>query len=177
MLTYADYLGAMLTSLAVGNSIFAIDAYVHHRYPRVFQSIIRWMERHAFLMLRVAFGTSLIFASSYAKFLHAQLAIDTVVLYNLTNFFPFEPAFIVLGAFAIELLAGIFIMAGIEIRFASLFLLFWLTLSLLYFGEAVWPHVILFGGVITLFMHGYDKHTLQWGLMRMRNKRAMEPVL
>jgi uncharacterized membrane protein YphA (DoxX/SURF4 family) len=177
MLTYADYLGAMLTSLAVGNSIFALDAYVHHRYPRVFQNTLRWMERHAFLMLRIAFGVSLIFASTYAKFLHAQLAIDTVVLYNLTNFFPFDPPFIVLGAFAIELLAGIFIMSGIEIRFASLFLLFWLILSLLYFGEAVWPHVILFGGVITLFMHGYDKHTLQWGLMRMRNKRAMEPVL
>lgn len=177
MLTYANYFGEILVSLIVGNAAFAMDRYIHHMYPHVFHKLLTWMEQHAFLILRIAFGTSLIFASAYAKFLHAQLAIETVTLYHLTDYFPFSPPFIVLGAFAIELLAGIFIVLGIEIRFASLFLLFWLTLSLLYFGEAVWPHVVLFGVAIALFMHGYDRYTLQWGIMRMRNKRALEPVL
>ncbi len=177
MLTYINYFGEMLLAIIIGNASHAIDRYFHHLYPRVFSELLVWMERHAFLILRVAFGASLIFASLYAKLLHAQLAIDTVTTYHLTTYFPFDPSFVVLGAFAIELLLGFFFMFGIEIRFASLFLLFWLTLSLLYFGEVVWPHLILAGVAITLFTHGYDPSTLEWGYMKHRNRRAREPVL
>ncbi|OGG60158.1 hypothetical protein A2765_01145 [Candidatus Kaiserbacteria bacterium RIFCSPHIGHO2_01_FULL_56_24] len=177
MLTYVNYFGEMILTLILGNSTFALDRYFHHLYPHTIHRLVNWMERHAFVILRGAFGISLIFASMYAKFLHAQLAIDTVITYHLTDYFPFEPSFIVLGAFCIELLAGLFFLFGIEIRFASLFLLFWLTLSLLYFGEAVWPHIVLAGTAIAIFMHGYDKYTLEWSLMRRRNKHARAPML
>lgn len=177
MLTYANYFGEMLLAIIVGNSSHAIDRYFHHLYPHVFHSLLTWIQRHAFLILRVTFGISLIYASLYAKFLHAQLAIETVVHYNLTAYFPFSPEFIVLGAFAIEMLLGIFILFGIEIRFATLFLLFWLTLSLLYFREAVWPHIVLAGVGITLFMHGYDRYTLEWGMLKRMRKGHREPVL
>jgi len=177
MLTYANYFGEMLLVLIVGNATHALDRYFHHLYPHVFHNILVWVEEHAFLILRITFGISLIFASFYAKFLHADLAIQTVIEYNLTTYFPFEPSFIVLGAFAIEMLLGLFILFGIEIRFASLFLLFWLTLSLLYFKEAVWPHVILAGTGLAIFMHGYDTYTLELGFLRRRNRRAREPIL
>lgn len=177
MLTYANYFGEMVLALLTGTSVFALDRLFHHHYPHVFRSALIWTEKHAFLILRITFGLSLIVASVYAKFIHAQLALDTVTTYHLTNYFHFDPEFIVLGAFSIELLLGLFFLLGIEVRFASLFLLFWLTLSLLYFGEAVWPHVILAGTAIAIFMRGYDNSTLEWGVMKMRRKGAKEPVL
>lgn len=176
MLTYTNYLGEMLIALILGNSSFALDRYFHHLYPRTMHHIVTWLEEHAFLILRVSFGISLIFASVYAKLIYAQLALDTVTRYNLTNYFPFDPPFIVLGAFCIELLLGLFFLFGIEIRFASLFLLFWLSLSLLYFGEAVWPHIILAGVAIAICMRGYDAYTLQLGFMRRNSKRSIEPT-
>ncbi len=176
MLTYTNYFGEIVMTLIVGNMSFAVDRYFHHLYPNSLHSLLSWFERHAFLILRIAFGISLIFASVYAKFLHAQLALDTVTMYSLTAYFPFDPPFIVLGAFAVEILLGLFFIFGIEVRFASLFLLFWLTLSLLYFREAVWPHLILAGAAIAIFMHGYDEYTLEWGFMRMRKHGAQEPV-
>ena len=177
MLTYTNYLGEMILILILGNTNFALDRFIHHLYPRALHEFLTWFEKHAFLILRASFGISLIFASAYAKFFYAQLAIDTVTMYQLDQVFPFEPSFIVLGAFAIELLLGLFFLFGIEVRFASLFLLFWLSLSLLYFGESVWPHIVLAGTAIAIFMHGYDRYTVQWGLMRMRHKRALEPTL
>ena len=72
---------------------------------------------------------------------------------------------------------GLFFLLGLEVRFAALFLLFWLSLSLLYFGEAVWPHIILAGVAIAIFMHGYDKYTVQFGLMRRRYTHMKEPTL
>jgi uncharacterized membrane protein YphA (DoxX/SURF4 family) len=176
MLTYTNYLGVMMLSLLVGSTHHALDCYICHLYPNFIQRIVHSLREHAFVILRIAFGISLIFASIYAKFFYAQLALETVIRYNLTNYFPFEPSFIVLGAFCIELLAGIFFILGLEVRFASLFLLFWLTLSLLYFQEAVWPHIILAGVAIAIFMHGYDKYTLQLHLMRRNGRRAKEPV-
>ncbi len=176
MLTYANYLGEMILVLVVGNAAFALDRVYHDIYPRHIHMAVRWMESHAFLILRVSFGISFIYASVFAKFIHAELALQVVNIYHLTNFFPFEPQFIVLGAFCVELLLGLFFIFGIEVRFASLFLLFWLTLSLIYFKESVWPHVVLAGVGIAIFMRGYDRHTIQFGLMRMRNARAHEPT-
>ncbi len=176
-LTYANYLGEMITVLVIGNAVFAMDSIYHDLYPHHIHRIVRWFETHAFLILRVSFGISLIYASVFAKLIHAELALQTVYIYHLTDIFPFEAQFIVLGAFCVELLLGIFFMFGIEVRFASLFLLFWLTLSLLYFKESVWPHIVLAGVGIAIFMHGYDRYTIQWGLLRMRNKRAHEPTL
>lgn len=177
MLTYANYLGEMITVMVLGNTAFALDSLYHDIYPHHIHRAVRWLESHAFLILRVSFGVSFIYASVFAKLIHAELALQVVNIYHLTNFFPFEPHFIVLGAFCIELLLGTFFIFGIEVRFAALFLLFWLTLSLLYFKESVWPHIVLAGVGLAIFMHGYDRYTIQWGLLRMRHSRAHEPTL
>lgn len=177
MLTYANYLGEMMVVLVIGNATFALDRLHHDSYPHHIHKVVRWFESHAFLILRVSFGISLIYAAVFAKLLHAELALQTVYLYHLTNIFPFEPQFIVLGAFCIELLLGVFFIFGIEVRFASLFLLFWLTLSLLYFKESVWPHIVIAGVGIAIFMQGYDRYTIQFGLRRMLSSRAHEPTL
>lgn len=173
MLTYANYLGEILLVLILGAHVLAVDKKVlqSHKY---LNRIERFFEKYAFLILRIAFGVSLIYASVYAKILNSSLALQTVIEYNLTDYFHFEPLFIVLGAALIEITLGVFFIIGFEIRFAAVFLLVFLTLSLLYFGEAVWPHFILFGVAFALFVHGYDRYTIEG---RFFKDAKHEPIL
>lgn len=176
MFTYTNYFGEMMLAFILGANFLSVDRTLPTHLTGYFRNVTEWLENHAFLILRVSFGISLIFASVYAKFLHADLALKTVADFQLTNFFPFEAHFLVLGAFIIEVLLGVFFIIGFEIRFAAIFLLAFLTMSLLYFGEAVWPHIILAGVAIAIFLRGYGPHTLEWRILR-RFGRDEEPVL
>jgi uncharacterized membrane protein YphA (DoxX/SURF4 family) len=176
MLTYLNYFGEMLLAFIVGGGLWSLDRNVKSlkRVEEIFSSLTRFFERYSFLILRICFGVALFFASFYAKFLHSNLALDTVNDYHLTNYFPFTPLFLVLGAFLVEAIFGLFFFFGLEIRFMAIAFTFFLTLSILFFGEAVWPHIILFGVNFALFAHGYDKYTV--GILFQR-KRIGEPVL
>lgn len=159
MLNYINYLGELAVVLLLGGS---------------------WKpgpQRHealAFLLLRVCFGVSVLYAAVYGKFLHSNLALSTIAEYNLTGYFPFDPLFTVLGAGLIEVLMGFFFIIGFEVRHTALFFLFWIFLSLLYFGEAVWPHLILVGVNAALIMYGYDRWTVHG---RLFNRGALQPFL
>jgi hypothetical protein len=155
MITYANYAGEMVA-------------------VAILAGVVVGARQYAFLMARVGFGVAVMFAAFYAKFWHSDLALDTIRDYHLTNYFHFDPLFIVLGAFIIETLIGLFFIFGIQVRWTAVFFLFWLFLSLIYFGEAVWPHLVLLGLNITMFLHGYDAYTLEgWWF----GKRGREPVL
>jgi len=132
------------------------------------------LKNRSSFILRMCFSSSLIYAAFYAKLIHGTLALDTVNKYHLTNYFHFAPLFIVLGAFMIEIFIAIFYLIGFEIRFTSLFFLTFLTMSLIFFGEAVWPHIILIGTAIGLFVHGYDEYTIEHSWYK---KGKREPVL
>lgn len=159
MLNYTNYLGemAVVFMLAVAS-----------------QSQLKRLEPYAFLFLRIAFGVSVAFAAIYAKFIHSNLALSTISEYHLTNFFHFDPLFIVLGACIIEVTMGIFFIIGFEVRHTALFFLFWLTLSLLYFGESVWPHLVLVGVNLAQFMYGYDRWSIEG---RLFNRGKFQPFL
>ncbi|MDE2058097.1 MAG: hypothetical protein KGI78_04640, partial [Patescibacteria group bacterium] len=149
MLTYANYLGEILVLLILGT---------HHGVGPAARNaagaasrVAKRLAPYSFALLRVCFGTSLFYASFYAKILHNNLALQVAALplaghaHSLAYAFGLEPHFLVLGAAIVELVIATFFILGIEIRFTSLFLLFWLSLSLWYFGEVVWPHIILIG--------------------------------
>jgi len=170
MLTYANYFGEMLVVLLLGGGKWSLDSLFELNNPLR----AKRFEPYAFLALRVLFGISVAFASFFAKFLHSDLALDTISRYHLTNFFHFEPLFIVLGACIIEILMGIFFALGFEVRHTSLFFLFWITLSLFYFGESVWPHLILVGVNLAIFMYGYDRLTMEG---RLFSRGKYEPFL
>lgn len=176
MLTYVNYLGEMIVMFIVGGEKWSFDSLFQptRKLDRFFKKIAVKMEKHAFFILRLCFGTAVFYASYYAKFLHSNLALYTVRDYSLTNYFHFTPLFLVLGAFIIEALLGLCFATGFEIRFAALFYTFFLTISILFFGEAVWPHIILFGVNFAIFAHGYDKYTLEMALFQ-RHRRG-EPV-
>jgi len=174
MTTYTNYLGELLICLMLGPGIFSIDQMVF-RKKSLLDLFFEKYEKYAFLILRVLFGVSVMFASVYAKFIHSALALDTVIQYHLTNYFHFTPLFIVLGAFIVESIVGFFFIIGFEIRFTVIVFWIFLALSLAYFGESVWPHMVLVGVNLALFMHGYDKYTIENKLFIKKSK--LEPVL
>jgi len=177
MLTYTNYIGELIVLLILGAHIFAVHTKHHdlRNMPRWLLSIKQLATPYAFFLLRVAFGTSLLYASLYAKVFNNQLALAVTATYpQIVTFFGLEPHFLIVGAAIVEICIGLFFILGIEIRFTALFLLFWLSLSLWYFGEVVWPHLILIGIPIAFFFYGYDKYSLE-GFYFKRNGR--EPVL
>ncbi len=171
MLGYATYFG-IATVLAVFGGAYAIVQY-KPRLSGTMAKILFALHKRKFFILRMFFASSLMYAALYAKLLHGSLALTTVLKYNLTDYFPFDPLFVVLGAFLIEITVGLFYLFGFEIRFTSLLFLTFLTLSMCFFGEAVWPHYVLIGTAFAMIAHGYDEYTVGRGLTR---KRKNEPV-
>ncbi len=174
MLNYLIYLGEAITLVLWGSNYQLIK---HLPTPQIkfrFRKELKHWHHYKFMLLRISFGISLIYSAFYAKFLHGQLALATVEKFSLTSYFPFEALFIVLGAFIIENIIGLFLLLGIEVRFTSIFLFIFLVLSLLFFKESVWPHFMLLGTATAMGLHGYDKYTLE-GFFFKKGKR--EPVL
>lgn len=172
ILDYADFLGAFVLLYITGGGMWSLDHLLNIRGPR--HAIIPRLQQYAFPIMRSALGFGAMFAAVYAKYIHSALALDVVVRYNLTDYFPFDPLFVVLGALIIEFIAGAMLFFGIAIRWTGVFFIFWLTLSLLYFTEAVWPHLILFCLGLALFCHGYDRYSLEGMYFK---SRKSEPVL
>jgi uncharacterized membrane protein YphA (DoxX/SURF4 family) len=158
MLTYINYLGEMVVLLLAGGERFSIDHLLFKKFT--FLSSFG-TEKITIPILRITFALSIIYAAVYVKFLHPSLSYNVVTQYQLTQFFPFDPLFVVLGAGLVELVIGLLFLIGLNMRWNIFFFTFWATLSLLFFGEAVWPHYILFGIAIGLFLYGYDRYTLE----------------
>lgn len=175
MVTYTNYLAEMLVLILIGSHKFSVTP-LHTPWWRI-TKLLNYLTKEygefAFMILRIGFGVSLIYASVYAKIIHNQLALAVVNDFNLVSVFGFTPEFIVLGAAIIEILLGLFIILGIEIRFNAIVLNIFLTLSLIYFGEAVWPHIILIGLPIAFFCYGYDKYSLEGYFFKKGNR---EPI-
>ncbi len=171
MLTYTNYLGEIVLTMILGGGALSFSK---NKLPKskVLHRIIKKVEPYSFLILRVGFGVAVMFAAFYAKFLHSNLALQTIQDFQLTNYFHFDPLFIVLGAFILESILGLFIIFGIELRWTSLFFLFWLGLSLMYFGESVWPHLVLLGLNLVVLFHGYDRYTVECFLFK-RHRREL----
>lgn len=171
MLNYGTYLAEAVALTLWGSAYHLFSAPPFHLFHRTLHPP---NQKYKFLFLRIGFGLSLIYASLYAKLIHGELALMTVIKYDLTRFFPFDPLFIVLGAMIIEIMIGIFYIIGFEIRFTSIFFITFLILSILFFKESVWPHVILIGTAASMFTHGYDRFTLT---ARLQKRTDLEPVL
>ena len=172
MLSYLTYFGESMIILlfGAGYTLFSYKLEPHGSLKKIYSAVKRRKE----FIMRICFSTSLIYAALYAKLIHGELALNTVMKYHLTNYFSFDPLFIVLGAFLIEMSIGLFFLIGFEIRFTALFFLTFLTMSLVFFGESIWPHIVLIGTAITMLVHGYDEFTIE-KLWYKKGKR--EPVL
>lgn len=141
--TYANYLGEFLLLLLFGSRFLSVDGRLFGESKR-----LRWLKKHETAILRVFYGFALSYAAVNIKILHSQLTLDVINGFHLTKFhllFPSDPLLAALGAALAELLIGVCIMIGFETRLVILVSLFYITLSLLFFSEQVWPHILLYG--------------------------------
>lgn len=179
MFTYSNYVGEFIVLLLLGAHKHKRNA-GHQPLGLLWRRIERTFAPYSFLVIRVGFGVSLLYASLYAKILHNNLALQVAELplagheFGVAHYLGFEPHFLVLGAAIVEIIVAVFFIVGFEIRWTSLFLEFWLALSLIFFGEVVWPHLILIGIPIAFFFYGYDRYSVEG---RFFKKHHLEPVL
>jgi hypothetical protein len=140
-LTYFGYVGVLLALALFGGGIVALD-------NLFFENKSSLLERYGALLIRVCYGFGLVYTAVSVKFLHPGLPMTVVQEYHLTQFhllFPSDPLLVVFGAALAETTIGILIILGLRLRLTILISLFYLTLSLLFFREMLWPHLILFG--------------------------------
>lgn len=142
--TYLNYLGELIVLILFGMRRWSLDAIF---FGPLTQWRARW-EPYETTIVRVFYGIALIYAGVTVKFLHPDLTLRVVNDWNLTRFhwlFPSDPLLVVLGAGLAEAAIGLFLIVGFEMRMTVLISLFYITLSLLYFRELVWPHILLYG--------------------------------
>jgi len=143
VLTYSNYLGELIVLLLFGMRVFSVDKYIFGRLGH-----LQSFEKYETLIVRVLYGVALIYAGVTVKLLHPELTIEVINDWNLTQFhwlFPSDPLLVTFGAGIVETIIGLFIIFGFEMRLTILISLFYITLSLAYFRELVWPHLLLYG--------------------------------
>lgn len=151
ILTYTNYLGEFIVLALFGMRRWSIDA----RLLGKLQPYREKLEKYETMIVRVLYGFGLIFAGITVKFLHPDLTTQVAIDWNLMQFhwlFPPDPLLITFGAGIAEVAIGLFIIIGFEMRLTVLISLFYITLSLLYFRELVWPHLLLYGISLNLLV-------------------------
>lgn len=175
ILMYIAGIGIMLLLIIIPETEYSFSKLLNKKNKTyLIQDHFKFLIPYRFLFVRVFYALSILYASFYAKLIFSNLALSTVLKYQLTTYFPFPPLFIVLGAFIIETIIALFILSGFMLRFTTLVFTIFLILSIIFFREAVWPHIILFGTNFALFIHGYDNYTLG---KRLHKGKTSEPIL
>ncbi|MBU6142253.1 DoxX family membrane protein [Patescibacteria group bacterium] len=158
MLTYANYFGELIVLFLFGSRFISID-----RWTRGKERWLPVLEKYKWLeipIVRILYGIALVYAGVSIKFLHQQLTIDVYNQYHLVNFFHASAAFIAAGAGLAEILIGSFILLGFMMRWTVLISLVFITISILYFRELLWPHLMLYGISLSLLINARDPWTV-----------------
>lgn len=148
--TYLNYLGEIIVLLLFGMRKWSFDGLWFGVLGR-FKSF----RKYDTTIVRVFYGLALIFAGVTVKFLHPNLMVNVVNTWHLNSFhwlFPHDPLLITLGAGFSEIVIGFFILIGFEMRLTVFISLIYITMSLLYFKELVWPHLMLYGISLNLIV-------------------------
>jgi len=157
MATYANYFAEFAVLAVFGSRFLSFD--------RLFYGEKRWfsgLTRYTFLeipFVRVFYGIGLAYAGYTIKFAHQNLTIDVYNQYHLVNFFHASASFIAAGAGLAEILIGVFVILGFAMRWTIIISLAFITLSILYFQELLWPHFILYGISFSLLINSGDIFT------------------
>lgn len=168
MLTYVNYLGEALAVFLLPVQNLSLDKLV----TKLRRSKISKPRFESFSLpaTRLLFGFSIIYAAVNVKFVTANLSVDVVNRYHLTNYFHFDPMMIVLGAGLIEVLVGLLYMLGLLQRLNTVFFLVFLALSLSFFKEDVWPHYLLIALALGIFLHKPDKWALDGHTLHLKSE-------
>lgn len=169
LLTYANYLGEAVAVLLLPLQRMSVDYIITGKMKAA--SMMRYAA-YSMPVARLLFGFSLLYTALSVKFMDTALSLDVVNQYHLTRFFPFDPLFVVFGAAMIEVTVAVLYMAGLLQRFTTVIFLVFMTLSLIFFKESVWPHYLLIALAVGIFLHKPD----QWALDGMLFKSKTKPL-
>lgn len=146
--TYLNYLGELAALLLFGPHRFSLDKLVFKARKH-----LPSLKKYEMSIVRISYGLGLIYAGITVKLLHPLITVLVVDQYDLTRFshmFPKDPMMVVLGGGLGEIAVGLFILFGFQMRLAILVSLYYVTMSLIFFRELVWPHLLLYG--ISLYL-------------------------
>lgn len=158
MITYANYFGEIIVLMLFGSRFFSLDYLIRGK-----NLLFKKLEKYAYFevpLVRVLYGIALIYAGYTIKFQHQYLTVEVYNQYHLEKFFHASGQFIAAGAGLSEIMIGLFILLGFMMRFTILISLVFITLSLLYFHEMLWPHLMLFGISFSLIINSGDQFTI-----------------
>lgn len=158
MLTYANYFGELLVLLLFGSRFLSVDSWLFGKHA--WNIDLEKLRNLEIPIVRMLYGTALIYAGWTIKFIHQSLTIEVYNQYHLANFFHASASFIAAGAGLSEITIGLFILIGFAQRFTTLISLCFITLSILYFREMLWPHFMLYGISFSIIINSADKFTL-----------------
>jgi uncharacterized membrane protein YphA (DoxX/SURF4 family) len=153
ILTYANYLGEALAIILLPLQRMTVDYIITDKQKANKMMVL---SKYSMPVSRILFGLSLLYTAVSVKFMDTAISLDVVNHYHLTRFFPFDPLFVVLGAGLIELTVSLLYIAGLLQRFTTIIFLVFMSLSLLFFKESVWPHYLLIALGVGIFLHKPD---------------------
>jgi len=154
MITYSNYLGELIVLTFFGSRFLSVDSVI---LPALRRRNYSYLE---IPIVRMLYGIALMYAGWTIKFSHQSLSVDVYNQYHLVNYFHAAAPFIAAGAGLSEILIGFFIFIGFTQRFTIIISLIFITASLLYFREMLWPHLMLYGISFSLFINSADKFSV-----------------
>lgn len=141
MVTYFNYYGEYLALIVFGSYFLAVDKLLFG----VSKLIGKYKDVEV-LILRVTYGISVMYPAITIKLLHPAVIVQIYNQYHMGRIwwlFPPDALLTSLGTGLAQILVGVLIIFGFETRLAA-FATFLLYLgSIVFFQEAVWPHIVL----------------------------------
>lgn len=157
MVTYFNYYGEYLALIIFGTYYLAVD--------QKFFGISKLIRKHKdleILILRVTYGISVLYPAITIKLLHPAVIVEIYNKYQMGRIwwlFPQDALLTALGTGMAQILVGILIIFAFETRLAA-FATFLLYLgSIVFFQEAVWPHIVLLALAFYFVINGGGKFT------------------
>lgn len=154
MFTYINYLAEAIAIILLPVQYLTLDKLIYKL--RCKKPPVESFGKYSLTITRFGFALALLYTAIDVKFLNAALPLEVVNQYELTRFFPFTPLFIVLGAGLVEILIAVLYGAGLLRRVTTLIFLVFVTLSIIFFKESVWPHYLLLALGVGIFLHEPD---------------------
>lgn len=110
------------------------------------------------ILLRILFGIAIFYTAYTIKTQHQHLFEALYNQYHLQQFFQLDGIFASSIAAVLELGVGLFIIFGFALIPTLFLLLSLLTFFLFYLGENLWPHIIIYGISIYLFLNQFSSN-------------------
>ena len=158
MLTYFNYFGEYIALVLTGSYYWSFD----RKFFGTGKTVKR-IKDWEILILRICYGVSILYPAITIKFLNPAVIVEIFNKYEMHKIwwlFPSDGLLTSLGTGIVQVVVGVLVIIGFQTRLAS-FVTFLLYLgSIVFFQEAVWPHIVLLALALYFVVNDGGKYTL-----------------